>query len=374
MGLRKGTMTAASYHLERKNRSVILSAVREGLEEQKFEELAHPGPGNLRSAGWVNFVSIFKADDLVMEVGEFLIFLYRIDEVKVSKSQAKLEAQKRISAAMEDKGDRLTKLEKQDIYEDVIADRARGTRPTIKLVEVAWDTLHNRLYVFDTAHAVREEICTHLAPILGTTPVDDCPYVVAQRAMGKERADEIIELEGLDPESSNIRRREVSRAWWPQFLLWMAYQLRDDQEYLVVGGENIEVYFEDKAVFASLYDSSLITIQCDNPFSCPVGAAALKEERVPVTVKMTMLKEVDKFPRRWKFLFDSGKGLVTAVKVPKLALDEFTEIIEERLTSLTALHNTLQVILGKFLELKADEDEWAAHEGRIKQWLDIPKD
>jgi len=363
-------MTAVAYHLEKDNRTVNLTTVRELLEEGKFAELVRPGPGNLRSAGWVDYNDIHGTDNLVLEAGEFLVFLYRIDEVKVSRTQAKLVAQKRIAAAARENERPLTKLAKRDIYEDVIDEMARGSYPVIKLVEVAWDTLYNRLYIFSTARGTQDELLEAVAPIVGVSPVQTFPYVVAQHCLGEGKADELIEAGGGDPDGDFPSKVEASRPWWSQFLLWTAYCLRD-QEFVKVEGVGIEVYFEDKAVFGSLYDQSLITIQCDDPFSCPTGMTALKEQRVPVAAKMTMLAEVDKFPRRWKFTFDCDKNILSGVRVPRYTFEEFEEIISERLGALTALHNTLQKMFKVFLTLKGDEKGWEKHLAEVKRWLSI---
>jgi hypothetical protein len=376
MGVVTGAMTATSYEILLKETEVpSLEKMRQAAKANMFRELTHPGPGNLRSAGWVNPLDTFdySVDNVVFEAGEFVLFRFRIDEVKVNKTQAKFYAAKRIKEAGVREGRLLTKLEKKDLYEDVIDEMATGVKPVIKIIDVAWDTWNGRLHIFSTSRGDLAEIEADFSSIAGVYPLRYSPYTIAHREFGEKKADDILyKLKGVDSGASPVSKVAHSLELWSSFLMWLGYSTRDT-EVVNFMDTSAEVWFIKQLKMASTHDDGVYTLKCDSPLNCEVGLESLRQGGAMIESCLEISTTVNKIPQKWTLTIDVLSGRLKSVKVPNSPLELDVEKINDRLTSLSAAHATLGKMLSSFLLMRFS-DRWEDYTKSVAEWLEVDLD
>ena len=193
MGAFSGPITAGAYRVQGTPKD--WNRVFEELQRSRFKDLL-PGSEKERSIGWVLADYPFSTDfsRATLFRGELMLLGLRMDELKVPAPQLKLHVEKAVAERLQKEGrDRLTRKEQDELAGEVKFDMLNRMIPSIKLVELAWDTDSGRAWFFSRAAVTvqpfeelfTETFCVRLVP--------DTPYTVAAEGLGEERAEQLLD-------------------------------------------------------------------------------------------------------------------------------------------------------------------------------------
>ena len=190
MGALSGGMTI--------KRMIVESAPPKGHRERYIESLAayairpiSPEDEEDRTAGWaaISHPLDTRFDIEKVFFNEYLCVAYRVDTLRVPSSTLKLyQREAELSWLADNHRETMPRGERKSLYEQVQRDLRAKILPTIKAIDLVWNTQTGQVFIWSHSPRILEEISELFQKTfdLGLLPCD--PYCLGQRELDEELA------------------------------------------------------------------------------------------------------------------------------------------------------------------------------------------
>lgn len=181
MGLLSGSVSITRYRIEGQVPEDLVEAVKTGLKGHRYPELEDETSEFI--SGWTSFSNQFSSDfdNEKFQVMQYFVFALRIDKKSVPSKAVKkhvaIESAKRLSGSEKTF---LTKAEKKEIKESVIATLMTRVPSKPDMYDVVWDIEKNEVWFLSGLKAAGEELETLFSKSFGLRLVRLFPYSIAE--------------------------------------------------------------------------------------------------------------------------------------------------------------------------------------------------
>jgi hypothetical protein len=243
-----------------------------------------------------------------------------------------------------------------------------------KAYPVLWDAPSNELLVGTTSVTALDRLRTLFEHTFGVNfePLSAGRQAyrlaeVRQQTRGVDDAQPAPFLPGVSPSELAWLPDETSRDFLGnEYLLWLWYMLDSD---------NDTIRLTDKSEVAVLLSRTLVlecprgvtgreTISSDGPTRLPEARRAIQVGKLPRKVGLTMVRH----DQQYELTLAAESLAVTGARLPATEADDDRGCLEERVTQLRHLLETLDLLYDTFAERRASE-AWTKELGKMQKWL-----
>lgn len=270
MSVFSGRLTVRRFHL---SEDTPPPATAEALHRMTLERLLEfafkpGGPGTERSAGWVRpdnpLDTDFDRDLNDWQHGSWFCFQLRVDTKTAPAKLLRATVDKKVRAWCVEHGTaRAPASVIRDIRDAIKEDLLRGTRPKMKVTEIAWDTASNVVLVGSHSDKTTDEIKQRFFRTFGLRLVVDdrrCRYEGAAQLVG-------------------------GYALAPHFLLWL-WWTTSVHGVTLEHDPTVDVWIDDRVRLDHPTDKSQATLVGENPSASREARAALLAGKLPTEVRI----------------------------------------------------------------------------------------
>jgi recombination associated protein RdgC len=203
MGAFHGTVSYRQYRLAKELPQNYFPYLLEGCIKHLAKEIDPLGT-DTRLIGWCDAQSPMSTQltlDRIL-LNDYLVVAMRIDTLNVPKGLLKLQCdqeEKRI--LKESKKESLTRYEKAEIKEAVEKKLRVRLFPSIKWVEMVWNTATGVIRFFSTSKGLNEQFMELFAESFAINLIPDYPYTIAQLPEINLDDQALNQLEMVEPSS-----------------------------------------------------------------------------------------------------------------------------------------------------------------------------
>ncbi len=185
MGILSSSVAVSRYLVNGKIEMPINETVYEALRKNAVIDIDTEAA--TKSVGWTGFENPFAPDfeGLNFVIGEYFVFSLRVDKksvpAKVLKKHASLEMARRLA---ESGREYLSREEKEDVREHMENILATRIPATPNVYDIVWEYGENRLWLFSTQKAAKEELETLFFKSFKVPIVPLFPFTIAELTAG----------------------------------------------------------------------------------------------------------------------------------------------------------------------------------------------
>jgi hypothetical protein len=380
MGFFSGRVTFVRFRVKGKSPGMF------GPEH--LERLAAHAIGKQRTAasdgveaGWTAGDHILDTSfDLVKNVvNDALHFCLRVDTNKLPGDLLRAYAQVDLQALAKNNPSGLAsarqKREARDSARERLEDEAKDGRfLKRKAYPVLWDAPSNELFVGTTAVTALDRLFTLFEHTFGVgfEPLSAGRQAfklaeVRQQTRGVDDAKPAPFLPGVSPSELAWLPDETSRDFLGnEFLLWLWFMLDSETDTIPL---------TDKSEAAVMLSRTLVlecprgqtgkeTISSDGPARLPEARRAIQAGKLPRKVGLTVVRH----DQQYELTLSAESLAVSGARLPATEADDDRGCLEERVTQLRHLLETLDLLYDTFAERRASE-AWTKELGKMQKWL-----
>ena len=190
---------------------------------------------------------------------------------------------------------------------------------------------------------------------------------VRQQTRGVDDAKPASFVPGVSPSEVAWLPDETSRDFLGnEYLLWLWFMLDNDNDTITL---------TDKSEVAVMLSRTLVlecprgvtgreTISSDGPTRLPEARRAIQSGKLPRKVGLTMVRH----DQQYELTLAAESLAVSGARLPATEADDERGSLEERVTQLRHLLETLDLLYDTFAERRASE-AWSKELGRMQKWL-----
>lgn len=360
-----------------------------GLEH--LERLAGHAIGKQRTAssdgveaGWIAADHILDTRfDLAKNiVNDALHFALRIDTNKLPSDLWRAYTQIELQALAKNNPSGLPsarqKREARDSARERLEEEAKDGRfLKRKAYPLLWDAPSNELLVGTTAVTALDRLHTLFEHTFGVgfEPLSAGTQAfrlaeVRQQTRGVDDAKPAPFLPGMSPSELAWLPDETSRDFLGnEYLLWLWFMLDGDHD---------TIKLTDKSEAALMLSRTLVlecprgvtgkeTITSDGPTRLPEARRAIQSGKLPRKVGLTLVRH----DQQYELTLSAESLAVSGARLPATEADDERGCLEERVTQLRHLLETLDLLYDTFAERRASA-AWTKELGRMQKWLSAP--
>lgn len=244
-----------------------------------------------------------------------------------------------------------------------------------KAYEVLWDALSNELLVATTAVTVVDRLHAHFE---ATFDRKFEPVTAGQLAFAlAELRDQTRAVDDASPSAFVPSASADEYAWvmgetsrdfvGNEFLLWLWYHLEteDDTIRLSDDSEVVAMIARTLTLEDPRAQSGKETITCEGPTRLPEAKRAVQSGKLPRKLGLTLVRH----DQQYEFALQAETLAISGAKLPPPTEESDRARLEERVTQIRALTETLDLLYDTFGRQRFSDD-WTKVLARIQKWLD----
>jgi hypothetical protein len=312
-------------------------------------------------------------------VNDTLHFALRVDTNKLPSDLLRAYTQVDLQALTKNNPSGLPsarqKREAKESARERLEDEAKDGRfLKRKAYPVLWDAPSNELLVGTSSVTALDRLRTLFEQTFGVNfePLSAGRQAfrfaeVRQQTHGIDDAKPAPFLPGVSPTEVAWLPDETSRDFLGnEYLLWLWFMLDND---------NDTIQLTDKSEVALLLSRTLTlecprgvtgkeTISSDGPTRLPEARRAIQSGKLPRKVGLTMVRH----DQQYELTLSAESLAIGGARLPATEADDDRGCLEERVTQLRHLMETLDLLYDTFAERRASE-AWAKELGKMQKWL-----
>jgi hypothetical protein len=361
------------------------------FDPEHLERLAAHAIGKQRTAssdgveaGWIAGDHILDTRfDLAKNiVNDTLHFALRVDTNKLPSDLLRAYAQIELQALAKNNPSGIPsarqKREARDSARERLEEEAKDGRfLKRKAYSILWDAPSNELLVGTTSATALDRLHTLFEHTFGVgfEPLSAGTQAfrlaeVRQQTRGVDDAKPAPFLPGTSPSELAWLPDETSRDFLGnEYLLWLWFML---------DGDNDTITLTDKSKAALLLSRTLVlecprgvtgkeTIASDGPTRLPEARRAIQSGKLPRKVGLTLVRH----DQQYELTLSAESLAVSGARLPATEADDERGCLEERVTQLRHLLETLDLLYDTFAERRASA-AWTKELGKMQKWLSVP--
>ena len=312
-------------------------------------------------------------------IGDTLHFAIRCDQQKLPADLLKAYAQVELQAlAATNPSGRPSARQKKEARQsalDRLENEARDGRfLKRKVYPVLWDSPSNELLVGTTSPTVVERLHTLFEQTFGQgfEPLSAGKQAfllsqVRQQARGVDDASVSAFVPGLTGEQVAWSPDEASRDFLGnEFLMWLWFQLDAESDVLTLGdGSQLGVMLTRTLVLeCPRAQTGKETISSDGPTQLPEARRAIQSGKLPRKVGMILARH----DQQYELTLQGESLAIGGARLPAPESVDERARLEERVTQLRHLLETLDLLYDAFIRSRASDD-WTKELARMQKWL-----
>ncbi len=197
MGILSSTAAITRYRVDGEIEAPALETIETGLRRYTISEI--DGEDTEKSMGWTSLGRPFAPDftDSAHLIGAYLVFCLRMDRKSIPAAIVKKHVMAAEAAKLaESEREHLSKNERQDIKEAVIARLIRRVPASPSIYDMIWNLEEKWLWFFTNQKAANEALETLFSKSFDLQLVRLFPYTIAELAadLTPEQIDRLPEL------------------------------------------------------------------------------------------------------------------------------------------------------------------------------------
>ena len=380
MGFFSGRVTFARYR--------VLGPTPGMFGEEHLERLQNHAIGKQRVAnadgveiGWTGGDHILDTNfDLAKNiVNDALHFCLRVDTQKIPSDLLRAYGQVELKALAASNPSGIPsarqKKEARETARERLEEEARDGRfLKRKAFPILWDSQSNELLVGSTAVSVMDRLHLLFEQTFGCgfEPLGAGRQMfrlaeVRQQTRGVDDAGPAPFVPGLTPSEVAWLPDEANRDFLGnEYLLWLWYMLDADKDTLKLGdGSKAAVMLAKTLVLeCPRGQTGRETITSDGPTRLPEARRAIQSGKLPRKVGMIVVRH----DHQYELTLQAETLAVSGARLPAPDAADERGRLEERMTQLRHLMETLDLMYDVFSEHRAGDD-WSKELSRMQKWL-----
>lgn len=150
-----------------------------------------------------------------------------------------------------------------------------------------------------------------------------------------------------------------------EFLTWLWFRSDVEPRIQLGDSRSVEVELMDSIMLDAHYgDAKSSVLRGESPGTSPEAAVALLEGKKLRRARFKLLgTDID-----WTATIDGENFNLTGLKLPKVGKLPFEEVMQLRIDYIRDFEEIFQELFQTFLELRLDDENWAAELERIHTW------
>jgi hypothetical protein len=337
--------------------------------------------GDGSQVGWIagDHILDVRFDLAKNVINDSLQFALRIDEQKIPSDLLRAYTQVEIEgfAASNPSGfaSSRQKREARQIAKERLEEEAKdGRYLRRKAIPILWDALSNELLVGTTSVTVLDRLHPLFKETFNRTLE---PMTAGRQAFFQAEANQ--QTRGLDDAAPTafVAGQAQEVAWVSdeadrdflgnEYLLWLWFQL---------SGEADTIKLSDDTEVAIMISRSLVlecprgqtgkeSISSDGPTRLPEAIRAIQAGKLPRRAGLTLVRQ----DHTYELTLQAETLAISGAKLPVPEAEENRARLEERVTQLRHLLETLDLLYLAFTSIRLSSDAWQKESSRIKKWL-----
>jgi hypothetical protein len=156
-----------------------------------------------------------------------------------------------------------------------------------------------------------------------------------------------------------------------EFLLWLWHYLENESDTLkLTDGTEVAVMIANSLTLeCPRGQTGKESISSDGPSKLPEAHRALQAGKLPRKMGLTLVRQEDQYD----LTLQAESLAISGAKLPPSEAEEDRARLEERVTQLRHLMETLDLMYAAFLSHRLS-DEWTKEAAKIKKWLKLSAD
>jgi hypothetical protein len=332
-------------------------------------------------AGWTagDHILDTKFDLAKNIVSDTLHFCLRVDTNRLPSDLMRAYAQVELQGLAKDNPSghpsARQKREAREAARDRLEEEAKDGRfLKRKTYPVLWDAPSNELLVGTTAVTALDRLHTLFEHTFGVgfEPLSAGRLAfrlaeVRQQTRGVDDAKPAPFLPGVSPSELAWLPDETSRDFLGnEYLLWLWFMLDNDSDTIAL---------TDKSEATLMLSRTLVlecprgqtgreTISSDGPTRLPEARRAIQSGKLPRKVGLTVVRH----EQQYELTLSAESLAVSGARLPATEAEDDRGCLEERVTQLRHLLETLDLLYDTFAERRAS-DTWTMELARMQKWL-----
>lgn len=247
-----------------------------------------------------------------------------------------------------------------------------------KLTDVMWDAPSNELLVGTTAVTVLDRLLPHFELTFGRKlePVTAGKLAFAlaeprEQTRGVDDASPSPFVPGVSPEEYAWVLDDASRDFaGNEFLLWLWYTLDNESDTIELGDSSdvVGMVARTLTLECPLGQTGRETITSEGPSRLPEAKRAVQAGKLPRKCGLTLVRH----DLTYELALHAETLAVTGAKLPPPAEDTDRARIEERVTRVRSLVETLDLLYDAFGRRRFSA-AWGDELGKMQKWLARPE-
>ena len=331
--------------------------------------------------GWIAADHILDTRFLLAKnvVNEALQFALRVDEQKLPSDLLRAYADLELQALAENNPSGLPsarqKREARQMARDKLEEEARdGRYLKRRAYPVLWDAPSNEIVFGATAVTAIDRLHVLFQKTFGQTfeplTAGRQAFLLAQarrQTRGVDDAAPSAFVPSLTPEQVAWSPDEGSRDFLGnEFLLWLWFMLDAEHDTLkLVDGSQVSMMLTRTLVLeCPRGQTGKETITSDGPTQLPEARKAIQAGKLPRRMGMILVRH----DQQYELTLQGETLAISGAKLPPPESEDERARLEERVTQLRHLLETLDLLYDTFMQGRAT-DAWTKELGRMQKWL-----
>lgn len=345
------------------------------LNEHRLMEVDNLQPES-ENGGWAVLGNELSTDFNEKNVltGSYVSFAYRRDTVKLPSGLVDLHL-KAMVAVEEEIGERVDRIQKVRMKEDIVQDLLATTHPNIETAGVLVDTSTQVVYFASTSDKLTDEFLLLFYKGWGIQLVEADYETCAHRLLENDDAYErliarpalnLVPDLDLHPDFEDPADVRLGSC----FLTWFYHFLQSGESVWASEAiEEINVDVDDVLTLAGeTFGSREIVIKKGNVANCRELAAALAAGKSISKVRFQLYRGDDEDARLWTFGLEKRSISLQSLKLPKSEEPDNYGQRLDRFDAIAEVHDILDDIYRDFVQLRTS-DAWLETLEDMKHWV-----
>ncbi len=312
-------------------------------------------------------------------VNETLHFALRVDQQKIPgdllKAYAQVELQALAAANPSGRPSARQKKEARQSAQDRLENEARDGRfLKRKVIPVLWDSPSNELLLGSTSATAVDRCHTLFQQTFGQgfepLSAGKQAFYLAQprqQTRGIDDAEVSAVVPGLSAAQVAWSPDEASRDFLGnEFLLWLWFQMDCENDVITLAdGSQLAVMLTRTLVLeCPRAETGKETITSDGPTRLPEARRAIQAGKLPRKMGMILVRH----DQQYDLTFQGESLSISGARLPAPEAQDERARLEERVTQLRHLLETLDLLYDTFVQGRATDD-WSRELSRMQKWL-----
>jgi hypothetical protein len=312
-----------------------------------------------RSAGWAVYDQPLDLGFTIENVwyNEYICLKYRIDVLRIPANTLKLYQRNRELQWLQDNHrEAMPRAQRKALLEQVRTDLRAATLPTIRTIDVIWNTSTGRVWVWTSNARLFDEIS-----VLFEKTFDAELEEVGWMQMGADFCSQEAPGNAADGRPMVDAFCDLDRPGQPaggQFLTWLWFASEMEESGRTLGAE---------LQMDHVLQLGPVTVALEEAGQPEAAAAALEDGRTVTRARLQLASD----GRQYSLVLDTQGTDLAAYRLPGVLSRPEEEQFYERLYLLEELDRTLRGLLCLWVVRRLGP-EWFNEEPRMMQWAEGP--